>query len=115
MKPKRVRRNYAKLEGRKCVYDNGMHSFNGVVTGADYAIGITIQEDGNLSRYLMCLNGPKSPFKINPRGYPKVARYVYDSVMSGKRLDSAYILEIFRTVKAIIDNNPSVNTCVFSQ
>ena len=53
-------RKYSKLEGRKVIYRVGMRSYSGVVTGAEWSIGFTLQEEST-KRYLVCLNGPKSP------------------------------------------------------
>jgi hypothetical protein len=120
-----MKRYYSKLEGKKVrVRINNIQSgplaypgdvIDCIVTGSEFSIGISIQDEID-KRYVICLNGTKSPnafIKTNkPSYYRKCAVYIYDSIMSGKEVDVSHLTEIGGLITC---SYIPASTCAFAQ
>jgi hypothetical protein len=113
-KMKKIRRNYSKLMGREVKYQAKNENTIGIVTAADYSIGITIQEKGT-DKYLICNIGPGSPKWLKSydlKRAQKIQRILHDQIMSGILLP----LEIIDAVgekEKIFSYGPTSSSCPF--
>ena len=112
-------RKYSRLTGKKVdfVRWNGSTA-KCVVTGAEWSIGLTIQEV-ETKRYVYCSNGPKSPLmkrrRFNHALHRATMQYVYDRIKAGKPLTAVEILEMYKKHDFWFGGTPSAKTCAFSQ
>ena len=90
----------------------------GIVTGYDKDIGITIQ-DFETKKYILCLNGPSSPVDCNPideHTHKILFKYITGCISIGK-----YNMAIEnRFIKKLLHYNPNCDhitseDCPFSQ
>jgi len=61
--------DYSKLEGRVIdyIYNDKGSSVKGEIVGCNYDVGMTVVSVDDKSRYLLCLNGPLSPVRSDPK------------------------------------------------
>lgn len=114
------KRQYSKLEGRKVTVTDTTHgTVQAKVSGADYAIGLTIQTlEG---RYVVCLGGPASVLGKNLKHFDHKAhaigmQFCYDKIMAREKLS---LKALRRALEAPGHASPGIQpssaTCPFSQ
>lgn len=114
-------RHYDRLVGKKvvCIRPNGTAA-NCVVTGADWSVGITIQEE-KTNRYIVCLHGPKSPLLHREPNSPErtiiqtLTRYIYDKVSKNLPVELNHLILEYHRNGIFVSGHPSAKTCAFSQ
>lgn len=110
-------RKYSTLEGKKVIMEWNDVEHKCVITGADWSVGLTIQEEGT-KRYMFCENGPKSPVmkgkEYNWGLHRDAMGYIYDNVKAGRPLLQRDILAIYKK-NAHIAGMASAEMCAFSQ
>ena len=114
-------RRYASLEGREVDFrhDDG-RVVRCVVTGADWSLGLTVQQVGDNKHYVYCINGPKSPImkgqRFNYKLHCKTMAYIYDCVMNKQVLKTTKLIALHKSYTGWNPgSHPSAETCAFSQ
>jgi len=111
-----MKTDYPELEGKEIRFHNGHYWSEGKVSGCNYHIGISIE---NEYHYLLCLNGKKSP--IYKKCKNPMPRYLYRKFFHQivKQIQEGSIEPniIFTKVGFYIpDNgNPKVTDCPYGQ
>ena len=80
----------------------------GIVTGADALVGFSVQEKGNLERYLICGNGPLSP--LADKNDTKWEDYFTSLVKIIRMIEEGYI-----DFQVYSSHDPSAEMCAFAQ
>ena len=61
LKGGKIMDKYEKMEGKIVDYVDGVGTIKGKIIGCDKDIGVTIVDNDNPDKYLLCYAGPKSP------------------------------------------------------
>ena len=108
-----MKTDYPELEGKEVKYYNGPEVLIGKVSGCNYHIGISIEDD---DKYLLCLNGKSSPnFK---KGDIHLPRHIYRKIfhLLVKQIQEGYINpSIPKIQNAAGDEIPTVDDCPYAQ
>ena len=117
-----LKKDYSYLEGKEVAfrYTEYGKTINVKVVGCDIDLGITIQRTDcrGVDSYILCLNGPASPYARG--GYKKSVlvkiayQAVFKKVVKGIE-EGAIVVSDFRYLLPANLNDPSVETCAFSQ
>ena len=112
-------RRYSRIVGKTVmVINTDGRKHKCTITGADFSIGLTIQ-DASSGHYFMCCNGPKSPvWRNNNKPFPTKQKHqynawlahVYDATIAGKPIVLKDILKL-----GGVDQLLSAQNCAFSQ
>ena len=109
-----MKTDYPELEGKEVEFYDGLNTRIGKVSGCNYHVGISIEAN---DRYLLCLNGTKSPNYINYSNpmqhynYRKLFHYLVKQIQEG------YINPIIFLNETELDHGgkPTVNDCPYAQ
>ena len=114
-----MKRCYSKLEGMKVKVITYRGRLSCTVTGADYSLGLTIQQNNKAKTYICCVNGPKSPViksvMFNSAQHKFVMQYIYDTLIAGKTLNINELIIFINKANLVFGTSPSAKTCAFSQ
>ena len=113
--------NYEDLEGKTVVYENSFGDrYNCIVTGFDYYLGITLQakDDPNVpdGTYIYCYRGPMTPLNGKPESYrAKENKKHKKSMERYAECIRKNLVIVSNKQPSIFDNDPSTESCPFSQ
>lgn len=121
MTKKELQRKMTELEGKEIfIYCNGKKSV-GIVSGADYYVGLTIQDKYNKDLYYLCVHGKYDPqWKNSPisnEDWEKVKK-IYGIVIKYAEKDYFDLNEMegdFVEISVYFQKNASAISCPFSQ
>jgi hypothetical protein len=110
--------DYTTLEKKKILYtcNSGSKSFDALVAGCEYDIGIAIVRKDNHDFYLVCLNGASSPvwnerIKFNKEEYDEKFQKTVKQIQAGNVDEECLTL----TTDTYDGGSPSAAICPFNQ
>ena len=111
-----MKTDYPELEGKKIRYYNGVKTIEAKVSGCNYHLGISVENDDG---YLVCLNGKYSPIfkrfdrKLSPYIYRKVFHTLVKQIQNGL-IEPQKTFSIF-TKQSSFGTKPTAKDCPFAQ
>ena len=115
-----MKTDYPELEGKKVKYVSSKKVYRGIVSGCNYHLGITIQED-KTKMYLACLIGKSSPTYKNFISnfsnalYRKIFHELVKQIQQGEVFTPKINKMITDNGSHILGGVPSAKTCPYAQ
>ncbi len=111
MNKEEIQKRLTELEGEEVFCQIDDEKYIGIISGADYYVGVTLQDKTNKNTYILCIQGRYSP---TDHTYTSDGEYIHIYSEFIKMVDSGiFSSRKFRETFTIGDS-PSAESCPFN-